>query len=320
MNTEIFPWGTQRRFNAWVEHMKKVFGGRVQKLAMDAGFTCPNRDGRVGKGGCTFCDNNAFNPSYCTPIKPIRQQLDEGIEFHQGRYAGAKAYLAYFQAYSNTYGSIDLLRDRYMQALSHPMVKGIVIGTRPDCLPDETLDFLKELSQNYFVHVELGLESLYNSTLLHINRGHGVEDSFDAIHRCAQVGLNPGVHIIFGLPGETIPMMLSQAKILSQHPISSVKFHQLQVIRGTAMEKEYVQNPSTFHEFTLEEYLDFIIDFIEMLRPDIMIERFAGEVPPRFRINEGWNNIRYERIIQLLEKRMEARNAWQGRLYGGDLD
>jgi uncharacterized protein len=310
-----YPWGTDRRFNPWVEQMKQRFGGRVQKLALDAGFTCPNRDGRSGRGGCTFCLNEAFNPSYCQPSKSIQQQLTEGMDFHRKRYQGAVAYLAYFQAYSNTYAEESRLRDLYNQALSHPGISGLVIGTRPDCLPDESLSLLRELAESTYVHIELGLESLYDSTLLRIMRGHDSQSSRDAIRRCAQAGLKPGVHMIFGLPGENPEMMLAQAGWLSEMEIASVKFHQLQVIRGTAMEAEYLQTPDDFHEFRLDEYIEFVIDFLERLRPDIMIERFAGEVPPRFRVQEGWGNIRYERVIQLIENRLEKRNTWQGRLY-----
>lgn len=310
-----FVWGHKRRFNAYSNYLKKEFGERVQKLSIDAGFTCPNRDGTVGRGGCTFCDNNAFNPSYCEAKKPVGQQIREGIEFHSNRYRRAHKYLAYFQAYSNTYADHAHLKTIYEEALGKPEIIGLVIGTRPDCVDESLLDYFKELSERYYIIVEYGIESCYDKTLVEINRGHTFQQSVDAIKLTASKGIKTGAHLIFGLPGESRAEMLSEAKILSNLPIDSIKFHQLQIIKGTKMEEDYMLNPEKFDFFELIAYVEFVIDFIEKLNPNIVIERFAGEVPPRFLAGPGWGLIRNDQILNLIEKRLEDRNTWQGRLF-----
>lgn len=309
-----FPWGHGRRFNAYAEYFKEHFGGRVQKLAIDAGFTCPNRDGWKGSGGCTYCNNDAFNPSYCHPGKPIRQQMEEGIEFHAKRYRRAKRYLAYFQPYSNTYAPLDKLKDIYDQALEFPGIIGLVIGTRPDCIDEEKLEYFASLNRSHYVVMEYGLESCYNMTLQRINRGHTFEDSVKALEMTAAYGIKTGVHMIFGLPGESIEMMLDQANILSSLPVNNIKFHQLQIIKNTPMAEEYRNKPEDFVHFTLEGYIDFIIDFVERLNPGFVIERFAGEVPPRYLSGPGWGLIRNDQVLAMIEKRMEERETWQGRM------
>jgi len=262
-----YPWGHNRRFNAYANYFKEQFGERIQKLSIDAGFTCPNRDGAKGVGGCTFCNNKAFNPSYCVPTKSVTQQLNEGIEFHQVRYKSAGKYLAYFQAYSNTYDPIDKLRVLYEEALSHPQVIGLVIGTRPDCIDDEKLDFFAELSKNYYITIEYGIESCFDKTLLRINRGHTYEDSIKAIRKTARRGIMTGGHMIIGLPGETRTEIINQATIISLLPLDNIKFHQLQLIAGTVMSKQYKEDSSQFYFFELDEYIDLIIVFIERLNP-----------------------------------------------------
>jgi radical SAM protein (TIGR01212 family) len=308
-----FPWGHNRRFNAYSNYFLKEFGERVQKLSIDAGFTCPNRDGTVGTGGCTYCNNGAFNPSYCTPSKSISQQIIEGIEFHQKRYRRANKYLAYFQPFSNTYASLDKLRNIYNEALKFPEVIGLVIGTRPDCIDDEKLDFLQKLSEKFYIIVEYGIESCYDKTLERVNRGHSFEQSIEAITKTAERGIKTGAHIIFGLPGETKQEMLDEADILSELPLNNIKFHQLQIIKDTEMAKEYSEKPENFNLFSLDEYIDFIITFLERLTPDIVIERFAGEVPPRFLSGPGWGLIRNDQILNLIEKKLAEKNTWQGR-------
>ncbi len=308
-----FPWGHNRRFNAYSNYFLKEFGERVQKLSIDAGFTCPNRDGTVGTGGCTYCNNGAFNPSYCTPSKSISQQITEGIEFHQKRYRRANKYLAYFQPFSNTYASLDKLRNIYNEALKFPEVIGLVIGTRPDCIDDEKLDFLQKLSEKFYIIVEYGIESCYDKTLERVNRGHSFEQSIEAITKTAERGIKTGAHIIFGLPGETKQEMLDEADILSELPLNNIKFHQLQIIKDTEMAKEYSEKPENFNLFSLDEYIDFIITFLERLTPDIVIERFAGEVPPRFLSGPGWGLIRNDQILNLIEKKLAEKNTWQGR-------
>lgn len=309
-----FPDG--KRYNTAVGYYKRVYGERLQKLVLDAGFSCPNRDGTVGVGGCTYCDNAAFHPGYSTPGKTLAQQIDEGIEFHRVRYRNTTHYLAYFQAYSNTYAPIARLRQLYSEALAHPSVVGLVIGTRPDCVDDEKLDYLAELqAQGYVIQLELGIESCYDSVLDHINRGHGIDCARKAVEAAASRGLRTCAHFILGLPGETREMMLEACDIISGMPLHSVKFHQLQIVKGTAMEREYAGHPERFEQFTLDEYLDFMTDILERLRPDLYIERVAGEVPPRFVGESRWGLVRNFQILHMLDERMEERGARQGRLY-----
>jgi uncharacterized protein len=309
-----FPWGHKRRHNSYSEHFKKIFGGRVQKISVDAGFTCPNRDGTKGFGGCTFCSNDAFNPSYCHALKPMKQQIEEGIVFHFKRYRRSKLFLVYFQAYSNTYKSLDALKVIYEEALNHPQIAGLVIGTRPDNIDEEKLSYLKSLQKTHYIMLEYGLESIYENTLLRINRGHTFKEAKKAIQMTAEAGIPCGAHFIFGLPGESRQQMMNTAAIISDLPLTSVKFHQLQIFKETKMAEEYLCNPEHFDLFTLESYIDFIIEFTERLNPSFVIERFAGEVPPRFLISSGWGNIRYDQILNKIEKEMEKRNTWQGKL------
>ncbi len=310
-----YLWGHPRRFNAYSNYFKSEFGERVQKLSIDAGFTCPNRDGSVGVGGCTYCNNNAFNPSYCLPQKSVEQQIGEGIEFHANRYRRTNKYLAYFQAYSNTYGGIDELKIKYEQALQFPEVIGLVIGTRPDCINEDLLKYFKELSEKYYLIVEYGIESCYDRTLLRINRGHNYQQAVDAIDLTASYGIKTGAHMIIGLPGESRSEILHEAEILSKLPLNNIKFHQLQIIKDTLMEKEYQQFPERFKFFELDEYVEFMIDFLERLNPSFVVERFAGEVPPRFLAGPGWGLIRNDQILNLIEKRLKERDSWQGRLF-----
>ena len=306
-----FPDG--KRYNSFVGYFKRKYGERLQKIVLDAGFTCPNRDGSVGRGGCTYCDNAAFHPSYSTPGKSIRQQLDEGIEFHKVRYRTTEHYLAYFQAYSNTYAPLERLRQLYEEALSHPQVVGIVIGTRPDCVDEAKLDYLAELAQKHVVIVEYGIESCYDVTLRRINRGHDFETARRAVEMTAERGIDVGVHFILGLPGETRQMMLDACRMINELPVRSVKFHQLQIVKGTRMEREYAERPEDFERFSLDEYLDFFVDMLERLRPTLSIERFVGEVPPRFVNETPWGLIRNVELLRLLDLRLEERSTWQGR-------
>lgn len=319
LNKEIktypWPWGHERRFNAYSNYFRTIYGARVQKVSIDAGFTCPNRDGSKGIGGCTYCNNDAFNPSYCQPVKSISDQISEGIDFHKWRYNEAVSYLAYFQAYSNSYASLGTLKKLYEEALNYPGVVGLIIGTRPDCIDDEKLEYIKELSSKCYVAVEYGIESCYNKTLKRINRGHSFEDAVWSLERTAAFGITTGAHFIFGLPGETREEILNQVDIISGLPIKTVKFHQLQIIKGTTMEIEFKNYPGDFELFTWEEYLDFFIVFLERLNPSIVVERFTGEVPPRFLTGEGWGKKRNDQIVNIIEKRLEKLNTWQGRLY-----
>ncbi len=302
------------RYNSYIGYFKKTYGERLQKVVVDAGFTCPNRDGLVGTGGCTYCDNAAFHPGYSTAGVPIHEQIDEGIKFHRIRYRKAEKFLAYFQPYSNTYAPLERLREVYEEALSHPLVAGIVIGTRPDCVDEAKIDYLASLARDHVVVIEYGIESVYDRTLQRINRGHSFEDAVRAVEMTAARGLTQGAHFIFGLPGETVEDMIAYAPIINKMPLHSVKFHQLQIVRGTAMEREFASHPSDFVTFSLDEYLDFIADLLERLRPDLYIERFAGEVPPRFVNSTPWGLLRNTELIRLLEQRLEQRETYQGRL------
>ena len=373
-------------------YYRRRYGERVQKLVLDAGFSCPNRDGTVGWGGCSYCDNAAFHPGYSTPGKALLAQIEEGIEFQRVRYPRVRHYLGYFQAYSNTYGTLERLQRAYEEVLSHPEVVGIVIGTRPDCVDEEKLDYLSGLAGGRvlkgwrrtfggsgidggraddrstndrstddrstnsisansistnsisanggsiddrstnngsadgglpegktidapIVVVEYGIESCYDATLRRINRGHDFECARRAVEMTAERGLDTGAHFILGLPGETREMLLDQCDAISSLPLRSVKFHQLQIVKGTAMEKEYAADPSAFYRPGLDEYLDFVIDILERLRPDLYIERVAGEVPPRFVNDTPWGLVRNFEILRMLDRRMEERGARQGRLF-----
>lgn len=397
-----------KHYNSFVGYYRRRYGERVQKLVLDAGFSCPNRDGTVGWGGCSYCDNAAFHPGYSTPGKALLAQIEEGIEFQRVRYPRVRHYLGYFQAYSNTYGTLERLRRAYEEVLSHPEVVGIVIGTRPDCVDEEKLDYLSGLAGGRvlkgwrrtfggsgidggwanersadsgsgangwraddrstndrstndrstndrsansistnsisanggsiddrstnngsangglpegktidapIVVVEYGIESCYDATLWRINRGHDFECARRAVEMTAERGLDTGAHFILGLPGETREMLLDQCDAISSLPLRSVKFHQLQIVKGTAMEKEYAADPSAFYRPGLDEYLDFVIDILERLRPDLYIERVAGEVPPRFVNDTPWGLVRNFEILRMLDRRMEERGARQGRLF-----
>ena len=310
-----YPWGDERRFNSYKRFLLQRFGTRVQKFTLDAGFTCPNRDGTVGYGGCTYCLNDAFNPSYCTAVKPVEQQLSEGIEFHQNRYRRAGAYLAYFQAFSNTYAPLDVLKEIYRPAVEHPSVKGIVVGTRPDCVDDAKLDFFAELQQKMFVSIEYGVESCHDETLRRINRGHSFDCACEAIRRTAAKGIHCAAHFIYGLPGETPDMWLEDLKTINALPLNGVKFHQLQIIKNTALQRDFEMNPSDFHIFTKDDYVQFIVNVTERLNPAFVIERFAGEVPPRFLYANHWGLERYDVILHKIEQRLEAMDTFQGKLF-----
>ena len=307
-----FPEG--KRYNSFAGHYRRKYGERLQKLVLDAGFSCPNRDGTLGTGGCTYCDNAAFHPGYSTAGKSLWDQIDEGIEFHHGRYPRVKHYLAYFQSYSNTYGPLDKLKRLYEEALSHPSVVGLVIGTRPDCIDEEKLDYLASLPSQ-IITIEYGIESCYDNTLERINRGHDFECARKAVEMTASRGLDVGAHFILGLPGETREMLLDQCDLISSLPLTSVKFHQLQIVKGTKMEVEYAKNPGDFLRLPLNEYLDLVIDILERLRPDLYIERVAGEVPPRFVNETPWGLIRNDGILRLLDRRLEERDTFQGKLF-----
>lgn len=297
-------------YNDYGSWIRSQFNFRIQKISIDGGFSCPNRDGTVSAGGCTFCDNRTFNPSYCNPAKSIREQIQTGKDFFARKYPTMR-YLAYFQAYSNTYAPLDTLRRRYEEALSQDGVVGIVIGTRPDCVTEETLDYLEELSRSTFVIVEYGIESVDNATLKRINRGHTFECSRDAIIATHERGILTGGHIILGLPGETAEDNIRQAAEISALPLDILKLHQLQIIRGTQLAEDYLSNP--FKLYTADEYTDVCIRYIERLRKDLVLERFVSQSPADMLIAPKWG-IKNHEFTDRLVNEMKRRRTWQGRL------
>lgn len=292
-------------FGTW---MKAQLPYKVQKISIDAGFTCPNRDGLLGRGGCTYCNNNSFNPSYCDTKKSITEQLEEGKMFFSRKYPDMK-YLAYFQAYTNTYADINILKSMYEEALSVKDVAGIVIGTRPDCMPDSLLDYLEELNQRTFLLVEYGIETANDTTLERINRGHTFQCSQETIARTRKRAIRVGAHIIIGLPGEDQQETLRQASLISALDIDILKIHQMQIIKGTKLALEYKKNP--FHLYTLEEYIDTICLYIQYLRKDLVLERFVSQSPPNLLIAPHWGLKNYE-FTNLLNNELKKRKIVQG--------
>ncbi|QLI80435.1 TIGR01212 family radical SAM protein [Chitinibacter fontanus] len=304
-----------RRYLSWIDLSKQTHGGRVQKVSVTAGFSCPNRDGSKGIGGCTFCNNAGFTPGYARDNKDdIRMQLDTGLEFLKRRYPRTVRWVAYFQAYSNTYGEQQQLIKTYQTALAHPDISGLVIGTRPDCVSNELLDYLAQLSQHHLIELELGLESTNDAALRRVNRGHDYACSVDAIERAAARGLSVSAHLMFGLPGESRSSMLDGAKLLSALPLASLKLHQLQVVKGTRLANAWRKNPASVPLLTQKEYLELLADFIEHLNPNIAIQRVGSEVPPSLRLAPDWS-LRLSELAPLLTQTLQQRNSWHGRLW-----
>lgn len=297
--------------------LKELFPFKVQKISINAGFTCPNRDGTKGFGGCTYCNNQTFSPEYCHTEKSVTEQLEEGVRFFSKKYPDMK-YLAYFQAYTNTYDELEKLIAKYEEALSYPDVAGLIVGTRPDCMPDDLLDYFAKLAEKKFVLIEYGLESTLDRTLERINRGHTHAESEDAIRRTAGKGIYTGAHLILGLPGESREEILHHADILSTLPLTTLKLHQLQLIKNTRMAKEQTEHPEWFHLYTADEYIELVIDFIERLNPSIVVERFVSQSPKELLIAPDWGLKNYE-FTAKVNKRIFERNARQGRLFTSSL-
>jgi uncharacterized protein len=300
-------------FHTFQDFLNEHFDIKVQKISVNAGFTCPNRDGRKGTGGCSYCNNQTFNPDYCDTGKSVTMQLEEGKRFFARKYPNMK-FLAYFQAYTNTYGTMKHLCSLYEEALAVPEIKGLVIGTRPDCMPDELLDYLEDLSKKRFILLEYGMESTLDRTLQFINRGHDTACTEEAIRRTAARGIPVGVHLILGLPGESREDMLHHAKGLNTLPIDTVKLHQLQLIRGTRLAAQVNKNPSLVHIPEPGDYAALVADFLERLRPDIAVERFVSQSPPEWLIAPNWGMKNYE-FTHLVEKCLRKRGSRQGSLY-----
>ena len=305
MNTEHRPYYDFSTF------LRQYFEGKVQKISVHAGFTCPNRDGVKGVGGCTYCNNQTFNPEYCDPKLSVTQQLEDGIRFFSRKYP-AMRYLAYFQAYTNTYGELEHLKKMYEEALAVDGVVGLVIGTRPDCMPDALLDYLQELNRRTFLMVEYGIESANDETLRRINRGHDFATAIEAVRRTHERGILTGGHLILGLPGEERDELLRQASLIASLPLDMLKLHQLQLIKGTRMAREYEEHPEMFHLYEADEYIELVIDYIERIPQHVVIERFISQSPRTLLIAPDWGVKNYE-FVDRLRRRMAERNTWQGK-------
>ena len=309
----IFAWGTSRRFNDYSSFVRNKFGGRVQKISVNVGLSCPNRDGTKGTGGCIYCDNSSFTPAYCNATDSIAVQLQKGREFFSHKYPDMR-YIAYFQSYTNTYAPVETLEPLYREAVSNG-IAGLIIGTRPDCISPELLEMLARINQIVPVSIELGIESTNNQTLERINRHHTFEDTVNAAQLCAQYGLETGGHLILGLPGETEADFLDHARRVSALPLKTLKLHQLQIIDGTPLAAVYRQNPDSISTFTLNGYIATVVSFLEHLSPDIVVERFVSVSPTEKLIAPKWNRMKNFEVVALIDKELEQRNTWQGRLH-----
>ncbi|MDA8388420.1 MAG: TIGR01212 family radical SAM protein [Nitrospiraceae bacterium] len=300
-----------RRFNSFGRFAREKFGGRLQKVNIDAGFTCPNRDGTLGVGGCVYCNNDSFRPGGCRPSLPVSQQVENGISYLRGRYK-ADLFLAYFQPFTNTYAPVGELERLYSEALAHPLVAGLAIGTRPDCVDEQKIELLEKLAKTRFILIEYGLQSMYDKSLRFIERGHGFDAFLKAVELTAGRGIHIGAHLIAGIPTETREETLLMAEKISEFfPVGFLKLHQLQVVRRTKLARLYRERP--FHVFGYEEYLDFAVDFLERLRADIVIQRLFATAPSDLLAAPRWEADRH-RILKDIEARLEERDTRQGRL------
>lgn len=294
-----------RSYNRW---LKKQFGERVYKVIVDAGFTCPNRDGTVATGGCAYCNNSSFRPPGAIKTEPIRQQVENGIAYIRRRFEAHK-FIVYFQPYSNTYAETEQLYRLYTNALDHPDVVGLAIGTRPDCVDVEKIEMLDGIARRTFVAVEFGVESIYDSTLLRVNRGHRYQSFLDAMDLARGRPFHVGAHIILGFPWETRQQWLAMADEMSRAGVDSLKIHHLHVVRGTALAAEYSRSP--FPTLEYGEYLDLLCDFIERLHPNIVLERLFGEAPPKMLLAPQWGRTKNEMILDI-HRKLAGRNVFQG--------
>ena len=300
-------------YNDFGSFLAQQFPFKVQKISINAGFTCPNRDGLKGTGGCTYCNNQSFSPGYGGMLLSVSQQLSDGIKFFSHKYPDMR-YLAYFQSYTNTYDKPELLIKKYEEALSFPGVVGLIIGTRPDCMTNELLDYFSELKDRTFLMIEYGLESTLDSTLKDINRGHTYAESIEAVIRTHQCEIYTGAHLILGLPGESREQILSHASKISELPLTTVKLHQLQLIKGTTMAKQFIEHPELFSLFNVDDYIELCVDFVERLKPTFVVERFVSQSPKSLLIAPDWGMKNFEFTNKVTEC-FEKRKTWQGRLY-----
>lgn len=300
----------KEHFNSYSQYIKQTFGERVQKISVDGGFTCPNRDGTKGRGGCTYCNNDTFNPFYTSAQKSVTQQIEEGIAFFEPKYKAQK-YLAYFQAYTNTYDSVERLEQLYKEALAHSKVIGLVVSTRPDAINKQVVELLSVLARDYYVVVELGIESTKDSSLKAINRCHTFQDTKDAYALLNNRGIHLGGHLILGLQGETTSDFMLHAKRISDLPIEFLKLHQLQIIKGTQMAKEYKQDPSKFKLFDVDNYIEEVVTFLQYLRQDIVLERFSSESPKDLLIAPLWGGLKNFELTDKIRKKMKEHQVFQ---------
>jgi radical SAM protein (TIGR01212 family) len=300
-----------KRYNPYGSFLKKTFGCRVYKVSVDGGFSCPNRDGTVSAGGCTYCNNRSFRPGTAAPLKPAGEQVRDGISFLRKRY-GAKKYIVYFQPYSNTHAPLDLLVPLYETAIDHPDVVGLSVGTRPDCIDEAKITWFENLARTHFVTVEYGLQSIYDETLVRINRGHDYDCWLNAMERTRNRGIRIAAHLILGFPWESREQMLETAGAVSNKGIDFLKLHHLHIVKDTPMEREYQENP--FPLLDLGEYVELVVDFLERLNPAIIIERLYGSAPKEQLVGPVWN-IGRGGVRHAIEQRLKERNTWQGRLY-----
>ncbi len=300
---------SQIRYNSYGRFLRERFGRRVYKVSVDGGFSCPNRDGTVGVGGCIYCNNDSFRPKSASSLKSISVQVSEGIEYLRKRY-GAEKFIVYFQPFTNTHAPLETLIPLYQAAIEQPDVIGISLGTRPDCMDEEKLSWLEKLARTYFVTVEYGLQSIYNSTLKRINRGHDFQCWLDAMDRTRNRGIWLCTHLILGFPWETREEMVHAAEVISGKGLNFLKLHHLHIVRNTALESEYQANP--FPLPRLEEYADLVVDFLERLEPSIVIERLFGSAPKEQLVAPLWGKSNSE-IRHSIEQRLIARDARQGK-------
>lgn len=297
-----------KRYISFGPYLKAMFGSVVYKVNVDAGFTCPNRDGTVGYGGCIYCNNDSFRPSACKPTLSISEQIKNGIDYLSSRFK-AKKFLVYFQPYTNTHAETKHLQSLYTEALANPHVIGLAIGTRPDAVDEQKLDMIAGLARDKFILIEYGLQSIYDKTLKYINRCHSFEQFVSAVRETTSRGIHTGVHLIAGFPTESKEEMLKMADVMSELPIGFIKLHQLQVVKHTTMAKQYEKQP--FYTFAFEEYVDFVVDFVERLRSDIVIQRLFAISPDDILIAPQWGKDKQE-IILAIDRRFEQRGAFQG--------
>ncbi len=300
-----------RRYNAFGQYMKALYGQPVYKVNVDAGFTCPNRDGSVATGGCIYCNNDSFRPTACTSSVPLREQIVKGIPYLRSRYS-AERFIVYFQPYTNTYASVDLLERLYREALDHPGVVGLAIGTRPDCVDEEKIALLESLAKDHFILVEYGLQSIFDRTLEFINRGHDYACFKNAVALTAGRGIRIGAHLILGFPTETRHEMLAMADELSRQPVQFLKIHQLQIVKDTVLADIYAGK--AFATFGYAEYIEMLSDFLERLSPDIVLQRLFAASPDEILVAPVWNKTRSE-LLRDLDTLMERRGSYQGKLF-----